>query len=430
MINLNILDINNNIKRTILVSFFISIGAQFHINLFLTNFKISFAIILLPIFIYFLGSFNVALTTLLSSLGVFFLRIIVHFLTTGSFDNSISAYSPEIFFYIFYGLSFNFYIKTINYNLKNKFFLLNLMIIDYFSNFIEGFIRVGTIIFSFKVQESIILVAIIRSLLVYIVFVAIDYYSIILLKKEHAERYKKLLWVTAKLKGEVFWMEKNMHTIENIMSTSYGLFEKISKNTSSDTWANDSLIIAKDIHEIKKEYYLVVRGIKEALEDNLNDNGIYFEEIIKILQISMIREISSYKKNISLSFSIERNFFTSKHYFLMSILRNLIINSIESITDDRKHYINVIHYTDEGNHIFKVKDDGLGIKSENLNYIFSPGYSTKINYETGEINRGLGLSLVKDIITDELQGSIDVTSLEGIGTTFLIYIPKNILEES
>ena len=27
-----------------------------------------------------------------------------------------------------------------------------------------------------------------------------------------------------------------------------------------------------------------------------------------------------------------------------------------------------------------------------------PGFSTKINYETGQVSRGLGLSLVKDIV--------------------------------
>ncbi|MGL4730083.1 MAG: ATP-binding protein [Clostridium sp.] len=225
-------------------------------------------------------------------------------------------------------------------------------------------------------------------------------------------------------------MEKNMHSIENVMSVSYNLFEKISNNTTPETWANDSLIVAKDIHEIKKEYHLIVRGIKEALEDKLNDNGINFEEIIKILKESMQREIALSKKNIRMSFNIKNNFFTTKHYFIMSVFRNLIMNAIEAIPcNDKIYYIYFIHSSDFKNHIFTIKDTGNGINEDNIPLIFSPGFSTKINYETGEINRGLGLSLVRDIVKDELNGSITVTSKENSGTTFLIKIPKNVLEE-
>ena len=45
--------------------------------------------------------------------------------------------------------------------------------------------------------------------------------------------------------------------------------------------------------------------------------------------------------------------------------------------------------------------------------IFVPGYSTKINYTTGEISRGLGLNLVKDLVENSLLGQIHVTSRPG-----------------
>ena len=51
------------------------------------------------------------------------------------------------------------------------------------------------------------------------------------------------------------------------------------------------------------------------------------------------------------------------------------------------------------------------------------GFSTKINYETGEVNRGLGLSLVKDFIEFRLGGTIRVTSVPG-KTVFTLTIPK------
>jgi two-component system sensor histidine kinase YcbA len=63
-----------------------------------------------------------------------------------------------------------------------------------------------------------------------------------------------------------------------------------------------------------------------------------------------------------------------------------------------------------------------------LKHIFSPGFSTKINYTTGQINRGLGLSVVLDIVERELKGRVNVNSTKDIGTTFLIYIPRDSLE--
>ena len=50
--------------------------------------------------------------------------------------------------------------------------------------------------------------AIIRSFLIWVLLTSLDYYGIFLLKNEHEQRYKKLLWVTSKLKSEIFLMEK------------------------------------------------------------------------------------------------------------------------------------------------------------------------------------------------------------------------------
>ncbi len=426
-------DLTNNktekLKKSIIASTFVSIAAQMHINLLLTNFKISIAIILFPIFLYIFEDLDIIITTIFSAFGVYFLRVLVHFVNTGVYQDILYAYFPEIFFYLSYGILFSFY-KKFNSKFKIKKIFISFVIIDYLANLVEITIRLGPGIFDFKIQQGILFVAIIRSFLIWVLLTSLDYYGIFLLKNEHEQRYKKLLWVTSKLRTEIFWMEKNMYHIESTMTTSYKLFEKITDNEDSETWADSALTIAKDIHEIKKEYSLVVRGVKEALEDKLNDNGIYFKDIMKILKESMEKEVEFLDKNIKLYFYFERDFFTKKHYYLMSIFRNIIMNAIEAIKDkDKSNSIWFKHTENEIYHIFKIKDTGSGIKDEHLSLIFSPGFSTKINYTTGEINRGLGLSLVKDIITNALQGEIEVNSIIEEGTTFIIRIPKNVLEE-
>jgi two-component system sensor histidine kinase YcbA len=249
------------------------------------------------------------------------------------------------------------------------------------------------------------------------------------LKEEHEVRYARLVWLSAQLKSEMYWMEKNMEEIEKVMTNSYTLFENIKFNQKPNDWGEQAVTIARDVHEIKKEYALAVRGIKELTMDEMVEGGMDFKDICRILMDSMKREIRSHKSQIELSLETGENFYTSKHYFLMSILRNLMMNSIDAIeTSGKEGKIRLTHEMDAHHHHFEVSDTGPGIEPEDLNSIFSPGYSTKINYATGHINRGLGLSVVQNIVEIELHGNIEVVSVMGTGTTFRIAIPRADLE--
>ncbi|HAK77016.1 MAG TPA: histidine kinase [Runella sp.] len=67
----------------------------------------------------------------------------------------------------------------------------------------------------------------------------------------------------------------------------------------------------------------------------------------------------------------------------------------------------------------KVSDNGNGIPNDILPKIFQPFFTTK---PTGE-GTGLGLSLSYDIITKGHDGTLEVESAEGKGTTFTIKLP-------
>ncbi len=67
----------------------------------------------------------------------------------------------------------------------------------------------------------------------------------------------------------------------------------------------------------------------------------------------------------------------------------------------------------------KIKDNGTGMSEVTKAKIFQPFFTTK---PTGE-GTGLGLSLSYDIITKGHSGTLEVESIEGEGTTFIIKLP-------
>jgi two-component system NtrC family sensor kinase len=66
-----------------------------------------------------------------------------------------------------------------------------------------------------------------------------------------------------------------------------------------------------------------------------------------------------------------------------------------------------------------VGDNGVGISEANLGRIFDPFFTTKL----GQGGSGLGLNIVYNLISDVLGGSIQVKSVPGEGTQFILILP-------
>ncbi|MCR5023782.1 MAG: response regulator [Lachnospiraceae bacterium] len=75
-----------------------------------------------------------------------------------------------------------------------------------------------------------------------------------------------------------------------------------------------------------------------------------------------------------------------------------------------------------------VKDSGIGIKEENIPYIFGDFQRLEEGANHRIEGTGLGLSIVKRMIT-RMNGSIDVNSKYGLGSVFTALIPQEISDE-
>ena len=100
------------------------------------------------------------------------------------------------------------------------------------------------------------------------------------------------------------------------------------------------------------------------------------------------------------------------------VIENIIKNAIDAIQGKKGSVTYEIQDLDN-KVILDVTDTGKGIPSSSFKSIFNPGYSTK------ERGWGLGLSLVKRIVEEQLKGKIYVLNSKiDQGTTFRIILKK------
>lgn len=104
------------------------------------------------------------------------------------------------------------------------------------------------------------------------------------------------------------------------------------------------------------------------------------------------------------------------------IFSNLINNAIK-YNDKEKGWIKVLYKEDEQHHNFQIVDNGKGIPEEKIGSIFALFFMVDKTEKTNSKSSGVGLSIVKNLIT-EMKGKIMAKSTLGEGTTFDFFIPK------
>ena len=153
-------------------------------------------------------------------------------------------------------------------------------------------------------------------------------------------------------------------------------------------------------------------------------------DVVFVLQ-AMLRQIRiQYRNSINISEIIQPELHKvyAVPFALVGALSSVVSNGVEAVMDVGGGTLSVNAYNkqsptgEEGIRI-EVKDTGIGIPDDFMDKLFVPFISTK-----GE-GRGYGLWRAQTVI-EELGGSIQVKSEYGNGTTFILWLPKSIQEES
>lgn len=415
-----------------------SLASQISLNMFQSGFILAMSPLMMCVFLYLfkdLDSFKaICLMTFFSPL----VRFLVELIKGGSFGNTFLYVFPDAGFFFGFALAYTYITNKLGYS-PYHFFYIRIVICDFLGNCLEQTLRVMFSLTSYSLDSfaTFAVIALIRGFIVILVCIATDAYMSLLEKREHEENYKRLVLMASTFESEVYSMRKNMNEIEDIMTNAFSLYQNLSDEDYPAELKNKALMIAKDIHEVKKGYRRVIQGLQDNfLSDFTDDSRLYISDLLKILSIDVDR--SREEEGISLSFrsSFETNYSIQKHFAFMSIIRNFISNSIDALSLMPKSHHGEIFLrcrdmTKEGIKYcaIEIKDNGPGIPEDELEYIFVPGYSTKFDEDTGDINRGVGLTLAKDLIEDQFHGSIEVDS-NPKGTLFTLWFPVDKLIEN
>lgn len=420
------------VRQAVTTAVCVSFGSQLYINVFSDDFIIAVAVIIFGTCLHIFPEINPMKLSFLTGICSPLFRYMMLYLKTQNAYGAAQAALPDILFYFSYGMIYYFFYYR--YPKKNyTYFLVTLVACDTISNTIELFVMKGPDFITYSLVQTLFIIAAVRSILVLATCIAIDSYKSLLSKEEHELRYKKLMVMASVFDSEVYFMRKNIGEIEDVMKKAFSLYHLTGDEKYPKELQPLALDIAKDVHEIKKGYIRVMKGIQDNIASEMRVVNIRIQDLIQILETDIAEHINEKRNTISFSTKVDCNFIVKEHYRLMSVLRNLIINGVDAIADKPSGLVQLhIYKTTQGEkeyYAFKVTDNGIGIKQEDMDMIFAPGYSTKFDLATGDINRGIGLTLVRDLIVEEFGGRITVESVENSYSTFLVLIPVLYFEE-
>ncbi|MGM0689003.1 MAG: sensor histidine kinase [Bacillota bacterium] len=288
------------------------------------------------------------------------------------------------------------------------------------SNFAEAVVRVPYQ--EIIVIDNIIILVLMSSVQVFLVSSLVNisqFQKTMVLDEQQKVSYEKMLIVASELYDELFYMQKSMENIENIMAKSYNLHKQLKELKLADSsMERAALEVAEEVHEVKKDTVRILAGLGEVLKIRKDKPVMKLSDLIDLV-IKTNRSYShSLEKMVQFNLKIEEDLEIEQIYPLLAILNNLVSNAVEAISSEgyirlgvkRKGKVLRIYVCDNGN----------PVKERDRELIFELGFTTKFSTE-GVPSTGIGLAYVKGLV-ESFQGKVSFRETPS-EKCFIILIP-------
>ena len=166
----------------------------------------------------------------------------------------------------------------------------------------------------------------------------------------------------------------------------------------------------------------LLRLTQMRLSDKFEKEVFSLRELIENIVDSV--KVNAEDKSIKIVSNIDPaiNKMFGNELSIEEVISNIILNAIKYTPEDGE--VDVVA-SDKNDHILiEVKDNGLGIPEDELSQVFDEFFRGSNVKQIKEDSTGIGLSLVKQIITRH-NGEIWVESELGKGSKFSFTLPKN-----
>lgn len=188
---------------------------------------------------------------------------------------------------------------------------------------------------------------------------------------------------------------------------------------------NNPSEVTKSINEeIEKIEYFVEQVLFYARSNNVEKDYIIkaanLQKIINSVILKNKRSFISQKIKINIH-DVDKEVYSDSKWTIF-ILNQIIINSIKYSKKDNAE-IEIFAEEHKDNTILYIKDNGIGIRDDNLPRVFEKGFTGE-NGRTTSKSTGIGLYLCKKLC-GKLGQHIEISSILNKGTVVKISFPKN-----
>jgi len=238
------------------------------------------------------------------------------------------------------------------------------------------------------------------------------------------EESRKIVFHTQKLEAWRDVARKLVHEIKNPLTPIRLSAERIQRRYRENHGDIGEIIVTGTdtiIDEVKVLMKLLSEFSRFARLPELNP---LMEDVNPIIE-SCVNFFHGHEK-VNFHLELEENppKISLDRVLIRQALTNILQNAVDALSGGGNVYVRSVVEEHDGERkiLIRIRDDGVGINSEEMEKIFEPTYSTK------EHGTGLGLTIVEKIVYEH-RGKISCASSPGEGTEFTIELPAGKKEE-
>ncbi|KMZ44827.1 MULTISPECIES: sensor histidine kinase [Bacillales] len=393
------------------------------------TFRISFGA---PTFFFFLLLFQripSVFAGFLTGITVVCFRIVIDLIAGNhsAWEASLQAHYSSFFFYFAYCVLF--YVTGVRH-IHNRTILVGLMgmVIEVLADLIEFLsqhVLLNNVLTWGAVQEMLV-IALSHSFIVISFLNMMKLYEAQSREQQTRKQNEHILMLISTLYEESIHLKKTLQNAESISMKSFELYQGLQElhkeqvATNVESFAKKALVVAGEVHEIKKDNQRIFAGLHKLISDESITDYMDIHQLVDIIRRSNMKYATLLEKDIQITASITGTHPLYHVFMMLSLINNLVANAVEAIQKTGAISIEIDRVGDLVE--IKINDDGPGVPPRRKALLFKPGFTTKYD-QTGNPSTGIGLSYVQQLV-EQWQGEISLQDgVDGKGTTFLMRLP-------